>query len=86
LLGDSTGTIAPGKKADILGVDGDPGINIGLLRDVSNLKLIMQNGRIVKDDLNGASHMTMQGALPSNSENARDLGRLQKHDAVMLMS
>jgi imidazolonepropionase-like amidohydrolase len=55
LLGDETGTIEVGKAADLIVVNGDPGVDIGILTDPArNLKAIMQNGRFVKDDLAAA--------------------------------
>jgi len=51
LVGESTGTISVGKKADLLVVDGDPGDDIGLLCNVDNLKMIIQRGHVVKDEL-----------------------------------
>jgi imidazolonepropionase-like amidohydrolase len=54
-LDDQTGTIEPGKAADLIVVDGDPALNIGLLTDPGRyLKAIVQKGRFVKDEL-GAS-------------------------------
>ena len=43
-LGKDVGTIAPGKLADILVVDGDPLRNISVLRDRERLMLIMKGG------------------------------------------
>jgi len=44
------GTIEPGKFADILLVDGDPLDDIKILREPARLPLIMQGGRIHKDE------------------------------------
>lgn len=41
-LGDETGTLEPGKAADVISVDGDPLTNIACLRRVG---LVMQGGR-----------------------------------------
>jgi imidazolonepropionase-like amidohydrolase len=51
LLGQQTGTIEPGKSADLIIVDGDPGADISLLTDTANLKAIIYQGRFVKDEL-----------------------------------
>ena len=48
------GTIAPGKLADLLVVDGDPLADIGLLGDPSNLSVVMQGGRFVTNRLDPA--------------------------------
>ena len=50
-LGDQTGTIEPGKLADLLVVDGDPSARIALLQDRANLLGIMKGGHLVKDHL-----------------------------------
>ena len=50
-LGDELGTLAPGKLADLLVVDGDPSQDIGLLQDRSKLLAIMKDGRFAKNDL-----------------------------------
>lgn len=50
-LGDKCGTIAPGKFADLLVVDGDPLADIGILRDRSKLLLIMKGGAAHKNAL-----------------------------------
>jgi imidazolonepropionase-like amidohydrolase len=41
------GTIEPGKRADLLVVDGDPLENISILQDVSKLVVIMKDGKFV---------------------------------------
>ncbi len=43
-----TGTLEVGKRADILGVDGDPLSNIGVLQQKDKLPLIMRDGRAFK--------------------------------------
>ena len=50
-LGKDVGTIAPGKLADILVVDGDPLSNISILRDRERLSLIMKGGEAYKNKL-----------------------------------
>jgi imidazolonepropionase-like amidohydrolase len=48
---DRLGTIAAGKYADLLVIDGDPSSDIRVLCDVKNIKLIMKDGRLHKDEL-----------------------------------
>ena len=50
-LGKEVGTIAAGKLADIIVVDGDPLSNISLLRDRERLLLIMKGGDAYKNRL-----------------------------------
>jgi imidazolonepropionase-like amidohydrolase len=50
-LGDVTGTIAPGKFADLVVVDGDPVADITVLQDRKRLLAIFKEGKAVKDDL-----------------------------------
>jgi imidazolonepropionase-like amidohydrolase len=50
-LGDQTGTIAAGKLADLLVVEGDPSADITVLRDRANLRAILLGGRAIKDEL-----------------------------------
>lgn len=50
-LGDQTGTIAAGKLADFLVVDGDPSADITLLRDRERLLAIYLGGVAIKDQL-----------------------------------
>jgi imidazolonepropionase-like amidohydrolase len=45
----TVGTLAPGRAADLIAVDGDPSTQIS---DLRNLRLVMQSGRtVVKDGL-----------------------------------
>jgi imidazolonepropionase-like amidohydrolase len=48
-MADEIGTLAPGKLADILVIDGDPLAEIGMLRDRDRLQLIMQDGMAHKN-------------------------------------
>ena len=50
-IGKETGTLAAGKQADILVVDGDPLGDIAILRDRSRLALIMKGGDAYKNGL-----------------------------------
>ncbi len=50
-LGGETGTVEAGKLADLLVVDGDPALDIGLLKDRANLRAILKGGELVKDTL-----------------------------------
>ena len=51
LMEDELGTLEPGKLADVLLVSGDPGTDIQVLRQEENVKLVIQDGRIVKNGL-----------------------------------
>jgi imidazolonepropionase-like amidohydrolase len=53
-LGDQIGTIAPGKLADLLVVDGDPSRDITVLKDRANLHAIVKDGVFHKDALEAA--------------------------------
>lgn len=46
---DETGTIEPGKLADILLIDGDPLKDIAILQDLSKILMVMLEGRIEID-------------------------------------
>lgn len=46
-ISDQVGTIEPGKRADLLVVDGDPLADISILEDLDKLRVIMQDGRTV---------------------------------------
>jgi imidazolonepropionase-like amidohydrolase len=52
-LGDSTGAIEAGKWADVIVVEGNPLENIDLLRNKDNVRLVMKEGTILKDRLDG---------------------------------
>lgn len=51
LMEEELGTLEPGKLADVLLVSGDPGTDIQVLRQEENVKLVIQDGRIVKNGL-----------------------------------
>ncbi len=48
-IGDKTGTIEPGKLADIIVVDGDPLADIKILQDKEKIRLVMLEGKIEID-------------------------------------
>jgi imidazolonepropionase-like amidohydrolase len=43
-----TGTLEVGKRADVLGVDGDPLADVRVLQDKDKLALIMRDGTLFK--------------------------------------
>jgi imidazolonepropionase-like amidohydrolase len=43
-IADETGTLVPGKQADLLVVDGDPLADISILRKREALSLVMKGG------------------------------------------
>ena len=45
--GDDLGTVAPGKLADLLIVDGDPSADIGVLADASRINAVLKAGVVV---------------------------------------
>ncbi|AMK19922.1 MULTISPECIES: metal-dependent hydrolase family protein [Sphingobium] len=47
------GTIAEGKRADLLVIDGDPSKNIGILGNRQNIRGIISRGRLIKDPRSG---------------------------------
>ncbi|MGB6454274.1 MAG: amidohydrolase family protein [Streptosporangiaceae bacterium] len=47
-IADEVGTVEPGKRADLLVVNGDPLADIGLLQDQDNLTAIVKAGEIYK--------------------------------------
>ena len=51
LLGmqDHLGTLEAGKIADLIAVSGDPLDDVSLLKEATNVKIVVQGGRIVKD-------------------------------------
>jgi imidazolonepropionase-like amidohydrolase len=50
-MGNETGTVEPGKLADLLVIDGDPSADITVLQDRSKLLAILKGGALVKDVL-----------------------------------
>ncbi|MBK7948954.1 MAG: amidohydrolase family protein [Deltaproteobacteria bacterium] len=50
-LGDRTGTITVGKQADLIVVDGDPLVDVTCLANRDNLRVILLDGRVMKDTL-----------------------------------
>jgi len=54
-LGAETGTLTPGKLADLVVVDGDPVTDISVLQDRKRLLAIFKQGKAVKDDLNAST-------------------------------
>ena len=48
---DETGTVAAGKFADLLVVDGDPLADIAILQDRSKLALVMKDGKVMVNTL-----------------------------------
>ncbi|MGB7052379.1 MAG: amidohydrolase family protein, partial [Acidimicrobiales bacterium] len=45
--GHELGTIAPGKLADLLVVDGDPSKEVGVLADPAKMVAVMKDGRFM---------------------------------------
>jgi imidazolonepropionase-like amidohydrolase len=50
-LAEETGTIAPGKLADLVVVDGDPVADITVLQDRSRILAVLKGGEAVRDNL-----------------------------------
>jgi imidazolonepropionase-like amidohydrolase len=50
-LGDQTGTLAPGKLADLVVVDGDPVADITILQNPARLLAVLKCGAVVKGEL-----------------------------------
>jgi imidazolonepropionase-like amidohydrolase len=50
-MGKELGTIATGKIADLLVIDGDPSEDISVLGDQDKLQLVMTEGKICKNNL-----------------------------------
>ena len=48
---DETGTVAEGKFADLLVVDGDPLEDIAILQDRSKLAMVMKDGKVMVNTL-----------------------------------
>jgi imidazolonepropionase-like amidohydrolase len=52
---DELGTVAAGKLADLVAVDGDPLADIAILRDPARIALVVKDGSIAADRLAGAA-------------------------------
>jgi imidazolonepropionase-like amidohydrolase len=50
-LGDQVGTIAPGKLADLIVVDGDPLQDVAIVRDRARIALVMKDGAVFRSRL-----------------------------------
>lgn len=48
---DDIGVIAPGRRADLVAVEGDPLTDISILGDVSTIHLVMKDGEVHRSDL-----------------------------------
>jgi imidazolonepropionase-like amidohydrolase len=56
-IGNQVGSIDKGKLADLLVVDPDPLSNLSVLRDRSNIKMIMKNGDSVHSQFGLTEHI-----------------------------
>jgi imidazolonepropionase-like amidohydrolase len=50
-LADRIGTVAEGKRADLIVVDGQPLDDVGLLAEAANVRLVLRDGEIMKRTL-----------------------------------
>jgi imidazolonepropionase-like amidohydrolase len=50
------GVIRAGAAADLIVVDGDPVQDLAVLTDPTNIKLIMKDGRIFKNEIAGVAN------------------------------
>jgi imidazolonepropionase-like amidohydrolase len=48
-IADRIGTVEEGKQADLIVVDGDPLVDIGVLADASRVRVVVKEGVVVKD-------------------------------------
>jgi imidazolonepropionase-like amidohydrolase len=48
-LGDRIGQVRPGYEADLIVVDGDPTLDVGLLQTKERILVVMQRGKITVD-------------------------------------
>ena len=47
-FGSEIGTLTPGRYADLIVVDGQPDLDVGILADRTRLRVIMQGGRVIE--------------------------------------
>ena len=52
-MADQIGTVEPGKRADLIVVDGNPLDDIAVLQDAANVVLVMRDGQVFKDTRGG---------------------------------
>jgi len=60
-MADRIGTVAEGKQADLIVVDGDPLTDIGVLADASRVRVVLKEGTVMKN---------LDGAFPSTGGQA----------------
>lgn len=60
-VADEVGTVAPGMRADLVLTDVDPLTSIDALADPRRVRLVVQDGRIVKDTLADAGRTVARG-------------------------
>jgi imidazolonepropionase-like amidohydrolase len=60
----ATGTIAPGKLADVLVVDGDPSQDVRILQDLARIKRVYMAGQLVVDRAQGRDAYTVRPRWP----------------------
>jgi imidazolonepropionase-like amidohydrolase len=60
-VGDELGSIEPGRRADVVVVDGDPLADIEVLSDPANVVLVLKDGQVEKDMTRGA-HGVLAGS------------------------
>ena len=49
--GHELGHVAPGKLADLVVVDGDPSVDIAVLKDAGKIRAVLKGGRFVRNTL-----------------------------------
>jgi imidazolonepropionase-like amidohydrolase len=52
---DELGTVEPGKRADLVAVQGDPLADISMLRDLARIALVIKDGRIAANRMAAAA-------------------------------
>jgi imidazolonepropionase-like amidohydrolase len=68
-VGHLTGTLEVGKRADVLGVDGDPLADITVLQIKERLALIMRDGHVFRSRVEGRGSRVARGeTTPSRND------------------